>query len=196
MDAERIAEIRARVGAATEGPWEAEYSGEQGDCVLDILGIGVECRDCGRIDGGCDRDVETLAAQVERVRTLHRPRTEQVLAGDCAKEECDHEDECPTTPFVVCSECYRIGEEGDAYFAERSVSHVAWPCPTVRAHDGEAYPAAPQMDDRLRAVTAERDRLAATIGQARGLLSETINGRARWIDSVPEAIRLLGGEEA
>ena len=28
------------------------------DRALDILGIGVECRDCGRIDGGCDRDVE------------------------------------------------------------------------------------------------------------------------------------------
>ena len=30
----RLAEIRARVEAATEGPWTAEYSGEQGNCVL------------------------------------------------------------------------------------------------------------------------------------------------------------------
>ena len=30
----RLAEIRARVDAATEGPWTAEYSGEQGNCVL------------------------------------------------------------------------------------------------------------------------------------------------------------------
>lgn len=173
MDAERIAEIRARVGAATEGPWEAEYSGEQGDCVLDILGIGVECRDCGRIDGGCDRDVETLAAQVERVRTLHAP--------DWSCSNPNH-----TNPSVGCPDCGAwCALDGDYY-----------PCRTVRALDGEAYPAAPQMDDRLRAVTAERDRLTATIGQVRGLLSETINGRARWIDSVPEAIRLLGGEEA
>ena len=30
----RLAEIRARVENATPGPWTAEYSGEQGNCVL------------------------------------------------------------------------------------------------------------------------------------------------------------------
>ena len=71
----------------------------------------------------------------EVVRELHTPREEQVLTGDCSIEECDHEDECPTEPFTICTECWRVADEADTYFAERGVGHVAYPCPTIRALD-------------------------------------------------------------
>ena len=76
------------------------------------------------------------AAQREAVApvlALHKPRDEQVFAGDCAAEECEHEDECPTVPYTVCAECVRVAEESDPYFGERGLSSVAHPCPTVRA---------------------------------------------------------------
>ena len=69
------------------------------------------------------------------VRELHAPREEQVLGGDCSIEACDHEDECPTVPFLVCTECWRVADESDTYFGERGVGHVAYPCPTIQALD-------------------------------------------------------------
>lgn len=80
-----------------------------------------------------------LAAQetdAERaVRELHTPREEQIVTGDCSIEECCHEDECPTVPFLVCTECWRVADESDTYFGERGVGHVAYPCPTIQALD-------------------------------------------------------------
>lgn len=69
------------------------------------------------------------------VRELHAPREDQVLTGDCSIEACDHEDECPTVPFLVCTECWRVADESDTYFGERGVGHVAYPCPTIKALD-------------------------------------------------------------
>lgn len=73
---------------------------------------------------------------IDRVKALHEPREEQVFAGDCAIEACDHEDDCPTVPFAVCAECWRIADEADHYFSERGVEHVAYPCPTIQAIEG------------------------------------------------------------
>lgn len=204
MDAERI-----------EGPWEAD--GPTYEQVWQAI--------TGRDEpwGGCaDRDavervmalvlpalvptdLRDLRAEVERL-TAERDALAAALAEQTAR--ADHEDRCAVTAQRTADRLAETVERVRGLHRESRGSMSAlypypicecgqdYPCPTVRALDEGAYPAAPQMDDRLRAVTAERDRLTATIGQVRGLLSETINGRARWIDSVPEAIRLLGGESS
>lgn len=97
---------------------------------------GDPCPWCGEYDTEriiAERD--DALARIKAVRELHTPREEQVVVGDCSIEECDHEDECPTVPFLVCTECWRVADEADTYFAERGVSHVAHPCPTVQALD-------------------------------------------------------------
>lgn len=78
---------------------------------------------------------ETAEAALYRVKELHEPREEQVIIGDCSIEACDHEDDCPTVPFIVCTECWRIADETEPYFNERDVQHVAYPCPTIQAID-------------------------------------------------------------
>ena len=80
--------------------------------------------------------IEHAEARASAMRELHAPRDEQVIDGDCAAEECDHEDGCPTRSFTVCTECYRMVEESNRYFGEDGVSSVAYPCPTIRALDG------------------------------------------------------------
>ena len=80
----------------------------------------------------CERAESRLTA----VRALHAPREEQAITGDCAEEECNHEDWCPTIQYEVCAECYRVAEESDRYFGEYSLDYVAYPCPTIRALDG------------------------------------------------------------
>ncbi len=84
------------------------------------------------------RRAERAEAAVQRVRDLHTPRVEEAITGDCAEEECDHDGPCPTTPFTVCAECWRIAEESDVYFSERGIHAVLYPCPTMRALDGAA----------------------------------------------------------
>ena len=79
-----------------------------------------------------------LLDRIKAVEALHRPRIEDALTGDCAAEECDHEDECPTAEFMVCAECWRMSEEADAYFMERSLAPVLYPCPTAQALRGES----------------------------------------------------------
>ena len=78
-----------------------------------------------------------LAARIGRVRALHRPTTVEATQGECAAEECAHEDDCPTVPVGVCAECYRIGEDAYPWASEGYVlQHVEYPCPTIRALDG------------------------------------------------------------
>ena len=89
---------------------------------------------------GFDLGARWAAAQeptdAERaVRELHTPRDEQVITGDCATEECDHEDRCPTVPHPVCTECSRIAEEGTPYYAENGIEFVSYPCRTIRTLD-------------------------------------------------------------
>ena len=79
---------------------------------------------------------DALAAQIGRVRALHRPTTVEATQGECAAEECAHEDDCPTVPVGVCAECYRIGEDAYPWASEGYVlQHVEYPCPTIRALD-------------------------------------------------------------
>lgn len=79
----------------------------------------------------CTGDVPRLLAAVRAVERLHQRFTIPVITGECAKEECDHEDDCPTIPYDTCQECYRLLEDAYPYFAESGVEAVAYPCPTV-----------------------------------------------------------------
>ena len=90
-------------------------------------------REAEEIIAAHDADV---VARCDRVRELHKRRTEQVITGYCAAGECEHWDECPTVPFDVCVECYRVAEEADPDFWEYSLDAVAYPCPTIKAIDG------------------------------------------------------------
>lgn len=87
------------------------------------------------VEAAAERD--DLRAKVERVEALHASRTIQVTFGECATEECDHEDECPTAPFQQCIECDRIADGANAYYGEGHVGLTAWPCPTLRALRGQ-----------------------------------------------------------
>ena len=84
-----------------------------------------------------DAIARVRAEAVAPVLALHKPRDEQAISGDCAAEECEHEDECPTIAFAVCAECYRVAEESDPYFGERGLSSVEHPCPTFHAASTE-----------------------------------------------------------
>ena len=77
------------------------------------------------------KDVPRLLAAVRAVERLHQRFTIPVITGECAKEECDHEGDCPTIPYDTCQECYRLLEDAYPYFAESGVEAVAYPCPTV-----------------------------------------------------------------
>ena len=71
---------------------------------------------------------DALAAQVERIRHLHRPVTIDILAVACFRGTCNCHNDCPEIPTEVCSECDRIREEADD---EGSV--IPWPCLTIGA---------------------------------------------------------------
>ena len=77
-------------------------------------------------------DLPRLIAAVRAVLKTHRPETQYALSGACALEECDHEDECPGSPIVVCAHCYRVGQQAHRYAYEAGgVESVIYPCPTI-----------------------------------------------------------------
>lgn len=75
------------------------------------------------------------AAALAPILALHKPVEIQVITGDCAEEECDHEDieDCPTVPYEVCRACVEVAETANMYALEGGAFHYAWPCPTARA---------------------------------------------------------------
>ena len=82
------------------------------------------------------------------LRELHRPRVEKFVTGDCASEDCDHEDDCPTTDMQVCRECWSIAEEVHGiYWAEGNGPKdvVMWPCATAAILD--ALPGGERADE-------------------------------------------------
>jgi hypothetical protein len=81
------------------------------------------------IEGGAPAIVRWALGQV---RALHRPVMAELLAPDCANENCDHEDECPPEERAVCGECSRIADEVDGGSGEMYPA-VVWPCPTAVA---------------------------------------------------------------
>lgn len=89
-------------------------------------------------------EVERLREQVEAVRALHRP-SHAVFSWNGGTRYEDPCPECHGAPGVhacgcwadtqieyVCAECHRLG------CGSREVYDYAYPCPTIRALDGEA----------------------------------------------------------
>ena len=118
---ESLARIRAQADAATEGPWTAEYSGEQGNCVLPP---GYQStREAVAVTRllSAQADAEFIAASrttvprlldaLEKVLRLH-PRVVVLHADpDFGRMEDD----------AICGACIVNHEAAD------------WPCPNVRA---------------------------------------------------------------
>ena len=63
------------------------------------------------------------------------PEPEEVVVGDCAAEECEHDDVCPTELVDICIGCWNLCEESYSHFGEQGVEPVLWPCSTIRAVD-------------------------------------------------------------
>ncbi|WP_139343223.1 hypothetical protein [Fictibacillus arsenicus] len=130
---EILARIRAQADAATEGPWTAEYSGEQGNCVLPP---GYQStREAVAVTRllSAQADAEFIAASRTTV-----PRLVDALR---AVLELHVRAECPT-----CGSRDGEGNEfhkcdDDAYCEECDLE--GYPCPTVtaitRALEGEPH---------------------------------------------------------
>ena len=116
----RLAEIQAREEAATEGPWTAEYSGEQGNCVLppgsqstrEAVAVTrlLSAQADAEFIAASRTDLPALLATVEAVRELHQPELYCNNAGH-------------TNPDVECPECVEFCT-ADEYL---------YPCPTITA---------------------------------------------------------------
>lgn len=142
---DHLAEIQARCNRATEGPWTAEYSGEQGNCVLppgyqstrEAVAVTrlLSAQADAEFIAHSRTDLPALLAAVEAVMGLHRPDTVLAVTGDCALEDCDHEDlkDCETVEVRFCAACDELAEQVDPHYMEGSVALVHYPCSTVRA---------------------------------------------------------------
>ena len=78
---------------------------------------------------GSDPHVEALPT------TLHHP-VRVVGPGECADENCDHEDleQClAATGVEVCAECLRIAELAAGDPDRVRLNPILWPCPTAEA---------------------------------------------------------------
>ena len=117
----RLAEIRARVASTTEGPWTAEYSGEQGNCVLPpgyqstreavaITRLWSAQADAEFI-AASRTDLPALLAAVEAVRELHMPV--EVEPSE-----------------TICAECSTLRGQGET---ARYFPFTEYPCPTAQA---------------------------------------------------------------
>ena len=144
MSEPSFAEMRAIEQAATEGPWEAEYSREQGNCVIPHDAASTrEAVATTRLYHQIG-DAEFIAAArtfvpkalsaFDAVLALHPMETMQVLdREDCARDECGHAGECPTVSFDICRGCFDRAMEIYMYYAGGDISGVAYPCPDVVA---------------------------------------------------------------
>ena len=136
---EILARIRAQADAATEGPWTAEYSGEQGNCVLppeyqstrEAVAVTrlLSAQADAEFIAAARTTVPALLDALEKVLERHAPMPIYVLAEDCEAPDDHQHGETPDggddlcwdepTGEVHCRECFdRWGE---------SVEH---PCPT------------------------------------------------------------------
>lgn len=83
-------------------------------------------------------EVRRRMATEQRARALHHRDVAVVITGDCAAEDCNHEElgDCDTIEFAYCAGCAALAEQVDCHFSERDFRPVAWPCPTIVALDG------------------------------------------------------------
>lgn len=77
-----------------------------------------------------------MRAALVAIQEQHKPMVTQVVTGDCAVGECDHEDDCPTVDFEYCAACNEIAEEANPYYSEeQGMGIVSHPCPTRKLAD-------------------------------------------------------------
>lgn len=96
---------------------------------VDITGKLADCPDC------TPEPADALRAALVAIQELHKPVKTQVLMGDCAVEECEHEDDCPTHEFEYCAACNEIAEQANPSYAEDGMGFVAHPCATRKLAD-------------------------------------------------------------
>lgn len=144
---DRLDQIKGRADKATEGPWLAEHSGEQGNCVIphDAKSTRESVAVIRLLDQQADAefiahartDVPRIEAALRAVLDLHKPTTMDFIVGDCAAEDCEHDDpdDCSTAPRKVCGGCLDQAECVTPYAMEcASVAQsVIWPCDHVHA---------------------------------------------------------------
>ena len=105
---DRLDQIKGRADAATEGPWEAEYSKEQGNCVLPpdyqstleavaVTRLWRQTRDAEFI-AAARTDVPRMEAALRAVLDLHKP--EPYAQGPDYCDECEHKWPCPTYQVI------------------------------------------------------------------------------------------------
>ena len=117
----RLAEIRARAGNATHGPWTAEYSGEQGNCVLppgyqstrEAVAVTrlLSAQADAEFIAASRTDLPALLAAVQAVMALHGPV--QVEPSE-----------------TICAGCSTLRGQGET---ARYFPFTEYPCPTVQA---------------------------------------------------------------
>lgn len=80
------------------------------------------------------QDAPPLVSALRGVLKLHQPVEVPVVTGDCAAEQCDH-DECLTYPLTVCGGCMERAEQVSPYAAESAdaMATLVYPCPDVQA---------------------------------------------------------------
>ena len=145
--ADRLAAIRARLDAATPGPWSYTLgTPTMGGTTWSLRVAGKPGIRAGVVEyqhGDANAefithartDIPALLAAVEAALALHQPREEAVLDDpECLREECDHDGECPPTGSVtVCAACWEITEAGYEYFSESGIpDQILYPCATAR----------------------------------------------------------------
>ncbi len=116
----RLDMIRDRAKKATPGPWVAEYSKEQGNCVIPhdarstreavaVTRLFHQQADAEFI-AAARTDVEQMEQALRAVLDLHKPYEWSFGYG----------------PVHSCTECTRLGGNNS------KEEEVEWPCPTVR----------------------------------------------------------------
>lgn len=134
-------QLRELAQASTPGPWEADCCSAANIVhgLSDSIGVDAVRADAEFIAAANPAVVLDLLARIAEVEALHTPRSVQVLTGDCALGECEHEEtnECPTTPFDQCVACDEMADALDSYYTESHGYVTEYPCPTVRALKGE-----------------------------------------------------------
>jgi hypothetical protein len=137
-------EVRARVDAATPGPWWTVNSPDgDGHCLVYdnaqpdrqmVAALGARCPDAEFL-AAARSDVPRLLDAIAAVRALHRPIEVEAVAWACLLGDCEHGDlnECPPFPMTACAACDALMDE---HVGSDERAYIAWPCPTIRALDG------------------------------------------------------------
>lgn len=139
--------IRARLDAATPGPWEVDvYAPEggelivwgevEGDMYVDTTSATVA--DC-RLINNAPEDLRALLDIIERIEVLHHPV--KVWAVDAANGVWEYDDDGGHIEVgQLCAECTPDGTLellGDCEWTEDAES-VTWPCRTISSLRGES----------------------------------------------------------